>query len=360
MSNLLDCTDVVNDSDSANSSFVGDVLNCTLVVETPQSGSPSTSRGKNRKQLMDDLTDLRKKVQHYKNKTRQLTDKITKLKAAHKSKMASLRESHEMQIASLKRGSCDALLSSPSLSVPLLPASLPAPLPPSQPVAPIPDVGTPNLLEQAAVSAAVSAVAVDVAVSPLPTILTPARPALQGLSGTAGRSVRERNLISGTYTVIGDSLVRGADKYLNKSTTKVNCFPGLKLVELSRILARAEPDDGVRLVVLHVGSNDLKSSNNDYIIGDMFEVINNAKACFPNAKITLSGVLRRRDVPYRRVAALNHDLEWLCGRKNLGFFNANSFINQYATDGIHLSFDGTKVFSNLLKNLLSTMIPFVT
>jgi hypothetical protein len=60
------------------------------------------------------------------------------------------------------------------------------------------------------------------------------------------------------------------------------------------------------MVVFHVGTNDLRQTENlDYVMGDMYAVVNKAKTKFPKFRLALSGVLRRRDVSWQWIAALN-------------------------------------------------------
>jgi elongation factor P hydroxylase len=43
-------------------------------------------------------------------------------------------------------------------------------------------------------------------------------------------------------------------------------------------------------LVIHVGTNDLKRSVNlDYVMGEVYSVVNKAKVKFPQSKIVLSG-----------------------------------------------------------------------
>jgi hypothetical protein len=58
--------------------------------------------------------------------------------------------------------------------------------------------------------------------------------------------------------------------------------------------------------VIHAGINDLRrTANLDYVIGDVYALVNKAKTKFPKSRLVLSGVLRRRDVSWRQIRALN-------------------------------------------------------
>jgi hypothetical protein len=65
-------------------------------------------------------------------------------------------------------------------------------------------------------------------------------------------------------------------------------------------------------VVIHVGTNDVSGSRNlDYVMGELYDLVNTAKAKFPGFSLVLSGVLRSRGVPWRRVGAANDRFEWV-------------------------------------------------
>ena len=61
-------------------------------------------------------------------------------------------------------------------------------------------------------------------------------------------------------------------------------------------------------VVIHVGTNNVRRSRNlDYVMGEMYDLVNTAKAKFPGSRLVLSGVLRSRGMNWWRVGAANID-----------------------------------------------------
>jgi len=69
--------------------------------------------------------------------------------------------------------------------------------------------------------------------------------------------------------------------------------------------------------VIHVGTNDVRISRNlDYIMGEVYDLVNTAKTKFPGSKLVLSGVLRSKGVKWWRTGAANNRLEWVA--RNLG------------------------------------------
>jgi hypothetical protein len=107
--------------------------------------------------------------------------------------------------------------------------------------------------------------------------------------------------------VLCDSIVRnvGADK----SDMKVQCFPGIGTDQLRRVIENR--DMGCSgAVEIHVGTNDVRNYRNlDYVMGEVYDLVNTAKTQFPDSRLVLSGVLRSRGVCWRRVGAANDRLE---------------------------------------------------
>jgi hypothetical protein len=101
--------------------------------------------------------------------------------------------------------------------------------------------------------------------------------------------------------VLGDSIIRNVES----EHVSVQCFQGIRTEHLQRVTENRDlgsPDT----VVIHVGTNDLRrTANLDYVVSDVYALVNEAKTKFPEARLVLSGVLRRRDVSWRRIGALN-------------------------------------------------------
>ena len=79
---------------------------------------------------------------------------------------------------------------------------------------------------------------------------------------------------------------------------KAACFPGVTTEQLHRVLDSRDlgtPDT----VISHVGTNDLKRVVNlDYVMCEVYSLVDKAKVKFPQSRIVLSGVLRRTDVSW--------------------------------------------------------------
>jgi hypothetical protein len=96
---------------------------------------------------------------------------------------------------------------------------------------------------------------------------------------------------------------------------RVECFPGIRSDQLHRVVEHKDIEKrdvgNPEAVVIHIGTNDLKrTSNLDYVMGDIYDLINMAKSKL-SSRVILNGVLRRRDVSWRRSGAANDRLEWV-------------------------------------------------
>jgi hypothetical protein len=158
------------------------------------------------------------------------------------------------------------------------------------------------------------------------------------------------------WLVMGDSIVRNVGAV--SSNMEVECFPGIRSNQLSRVVEQRDTvkgDDGnPEAVVIHVGTNDLKRTRNlDYVMGDIYDLINTAKSKFSSSRVILSGVLRRRDVQWRRIGAVNDRLEWVANSLNVTFVDPNSWVDDwgFSGDGLHLNRRGARQLGHLLERV---------
>jgi len=146
--------------------------------------------------------------------------------------------------------------------------------------------------------------------------------------------------------VIGDSVLRnvGAEHV----DMKVECFPGINTEQLNRVMERWDLGS-TETAIIHVGTNDLRKTRDLDVMGDMYELVTTAKKKFPNCRLVLSGVLRRRDVTWRRIGALNNRLYWVAKVLGLTFVDPNSWLEDWdsARDGLHLNWRGKRWLGQL-------------
>jgi lysophospholipase L1-like esterase len=103
-------------------------------------------------------------------------------------------------------------------------------------------------------------------------------------------------------------------------------------------------------VVTFVGTNDLRRARNlDYVVGDVYALVKKAKTKFPQASLVLSGVIRRRDVSWRGIGALNDRYDWVARTLGVTFVDPNSWIEDwdFGRDGLHINRSGARKLGQL-------------
>jgi hypothetical protein len=83
------------------------------------------------------------------------------------------------------------------------------------------------------------------------------------------------------YLVLGDSIVRNVGA--EKPNMRVGCFPGIRADQLLRVMENRNLGYS-DTVVINVGANDVRRSRNlDYVMGEVYDLVNTAKAKFPGS-----------------------------------------------------------------------------
>ena len=94
----------------------------------------------------------------------------------------------------------------------------------------------------------------------------------------------------------------------------------------------------------------MKTTRNlDFVMGDVYASVSTAKKKLPNCRRILSGVLRRRDMSWRRIGALNDRFDWAANALGLTFVDPNSCRGDgdFARDGLHLNGRGRRLLGQL-------------
>jgi hypothetical protein len=103
-------------------------------------------------------------------------------------------------------------------------------------------------------------------------------------------------------------------------------------------------------VVIHAGTNDLRQTANlDYVRGDVYALVYKAKNKFPQSRLGLGGILRRRHVSWRWIGALNSRYNWIAKTLGITFVDLNSWIENwnFSRDGLHINRSGVRRLSQL-------------
>lgn len=176
------------------------------------------------------------------------------------------------------------------------------------------------------------------------------------------KSVVSNNSVSAKTTnnsvsirIMGDSMIRYSAEECRKRGAAVDCFPGIRAEQLTRKIEDMKQGGQEEVVLLNVGTNNVKSSRSaDHIMGDIWDLAGAAKNKFKRAKIIVSGLIRRKDTPIAYIDSINQCIDWACERLDLGFFDPNCWLdwNDLGRDGVHLNRKGTKKMSDLLCNVI--------
>jgi lysophospholipase L1-like esterase len=129
----------------------------------------------------------------------------------------------------------------------------------------------------------------------------------------------------------------------------VESFSGIRSDQLHKVIENRDVG-GPETVIIHVGTNDLrKHANLDWVMGEVYALVTAAKAQRPKGRLVLSGVLRRSDVSWRRIGALNDRYDWIAGALGITFVDPNSWIEDgdFARDGLHLNERGKRRLGQL-------------
>ena len=80
----------------------------------------------------------------------------------------------------------------------------------------------------------------------------------------------------------GDEKCLVLGDYTGRSNMRVECFPGIKTDQLQRVIENRNLG-GADMVVIHLGTNDVRIFRNlDYIMGEMYDLVNMAEIKFPD------------------------------------------------------------------------------
>jgi hypothetical protein len=137
--------------------------------------------------------------------------------------------------------------------------------------------------------------------------------------------------------VVGDSMLCNVGA--EHEDMMVECFPGIKPEQLHRVIEKLDLGSQ-ETVIIHVGTNNMRTTRNlDFVMGEVYALVSTAKKKIPNSRLVLSGVLRRRDVSWRRTGALNYRFDWVADTLGLTFVDPNSWVEDgdFARDGLHLN-----------------------
>lgn len=167
-----------------------------------------------------------------------------------------------------------------------------------------------------------------------------------------GEEREEKKKHGAASVIIGDSIIRHVGNLQSELATE--CYPGIRVKEMKSVIENQERGDP-KNIVLHVGTNDLRRGV-DYIMADVYDLVMETKKKYPAAGIVISGIVRRRDVNWRKVGRVNKAFEWVAECLGARFVDPNSWIDDrcFGRDGIHLNRRGAADMGSLFARVVTT------
>ena len=168
-----------------------------------------------------------------------------------------------------------------------------------------------------------------------------------------------RKQVRKTVVVAGDSIikhVKGWELSNNKQNVAVKSFSGATVEDMNDFLRptiRRQPDN----LVIHVGTNDIRSSTPQNISDEVTKVAQLFKQESRKTEIIISSLIIRSDSPElaNKVKDTNVALKLKCAENNWSFID-NSNINCLHLNrrGLHLNHEGTALLQANIGNILKS------
>jgi hypothetical protein len=72
---------------------------------------------------------------------------------------------------------------------------------------------------------------------------------------------------------------------------------------------------------------------------DVYDFVNTAENKFQTSRVAVSGVLRRQDMSWRCIGAVNSRYEWIVQSLGVTFVDPNSWMDDwdFGRDGLHIN-----------------------
>ena len=156
-----------------------------------------------------------------------------------------------------------------------------------------------------------------------------------------------------SVTTLGDSMVKMLQSTkLTRSIgqrVQVKTFPGATIVDMEHYVPptlRKKP----KLVVLHVGINDIQHKEPKELADDMKLLYQGIVTKNPSTEITMSEFVRRQDAAMNiKIQETNSLLSDLCKEYNWYFVgHANIYTKHLNGSGLHLNRQGTAILAKKL------------
>ncbi|XP_069692481.1 uncharacterized protein [Periplaneta americana] len=136
---------------------------------------------------------------------------------------------------------------------------------------------------------------------------------------------------------------------------EVECYPGIRVDKMKDVIEQGERGDPKKMI-LHVGTNDLRRRSVDYIMADLYDLVSSTKKRYPTVDIIISGIVRFRNINWRKVGLANKAFEWVAEQLGTRYVDGNSWLDDrdFGRDRVHLNRRGTAVMEALFARVAAT------
>ena len=156
---------------------------------------------------------------------------------------------------------------------------------------------------------------------------------------------------------MGDSLLKDIEQHKIRNGLGTNekvylkHFSGANIEHMKSYVIPSKSFDN-DLVILHVGTNDLRENKTaKQIATNIIELAIDMKS--EKNEIMVSGIIARNDKYNVKRSEVNKFLISLCSTYNFNFIdNSNINVNHLNTSGLHLNYNGTYVLGGNLVNAI--------
>lgn len=102
-------------------------------------------------------------------------------------------------------------------------------------------------------------------------------------------------------------------------------------------------------IILHTGTNDLSARNID-VTKALTNVVQTASRIYPRAKIIISTLLPRRDVPQNIINSINEKIAGICASMtNVHIADHQRITHEHLYDHVHIHREGMRLFAKSIK-----------
>ncbi|KAG1932341.1 kinesin-like protein KIF13A [Pimephales promelas] len=133
-------------------------------------------------------------------------------------------------------------------------------------------------------------------------------------------------------------------KIFNKSVKKFWCPTSHSALRLLREGVLGAPSH----IILHTGTNDLSARVD--VTKALSNVVKTASRIYPGAKLIISTLLPRRDVPQRIINTINAEIANICASMpNVHIANHQRITHEHLYDRLHIHREGMRLFAKTIK-----------